>query len=117
MNRGAPESGGWLVESLIAVAILGTALVAAISALSTGSLAVRVAGQDTMAQSLARTNLEVIKAASYNETYSSVSETGYDVSVSVSPIGENITNIQKVTVTVSRDGATLLTVEDYKVNR
>ncbi|MBI2836561.1 MAG: hypothetical protein HYX85_02580 [Chloroflexi bacterium] len=116
MNIGAPERGAGLVESLIAVAILGTALVAAISALSTGSLAVRVAGQDTMAQSLARTNLEAIKAISYNETgtYSAVIEPGYDVSIDFSPIADNIT---KVTVTVSRDGATLLAVEDYKVNR
>ncbi len=43
---------------------------------------------------------------------------GYTVSAeatSIDPEGDS--SIQKITVTVARDGDTLLTVEDYKVDR
>ena len=129
------QRGLGLVESLVAVAILGVAVVAFIVALSTGSIAVREGGKEVVAQSLARTQLEYVKnypydpaAASYpyvytyDETYNPNPITlpeGYDISVVVSSIPEadGDSDIQKIAVTISLGDENILTVEDYKVNR
>ncbi len=115
------QRGLGLVEALVAVAILGVAVVAFVVALSTGSIAVREGDQEVVAQSLARTQLEYIKGCSYNSTattYPTVdTPEGYAISVEVGSIPDTGTDIQKITVTISRDGEDILTVEDYKVNR
>jgi len=115
------ERGLGLVESLAAVAVLGVTVVAFVVALSTGSIAVREGDQEAVAQSLVRSQLEYIKNYPYDPaatTYPKVAELeGYDISVEVSPIPDTDTDIQQVTVTISRDGEEILTVEDYKVNR
>ena len=115
------ESGLGLVETLAAVTILGAAVVAFIIALSTGSLSVRESSQEAVAQSLVRSQLEYIKNYTYNPaatTYPEIdAEEGYDISVEVSSIPDTNTDIQKITVTISRDGEEILMVEDYKVNR
>jgi len=115
------EEGLTLVESLIAVAIVGVALVAFAVALSTGSIAVWESDQEVTVQSLARTQMEYIKGYPYDPdatTYPTVNTTdNYSISVAVSSTPDADTNIQKVTANISRDGQVLLTVEDYKVNR
>lgn len=109
------ENGSSLVESLVAVAIIGIVIVGLIGALSVGSLAVRAASQTATAENLARSQLEQIKAASYASTYPAIIETGYNVSVAVNPVSDNYS--QRITVTVSQGGNTLLVVEDLKVYR
>jgi len=129
------ETGIGLVESLAAVAVLGTAGVAFVLSLSTGAIAVRESDQETVAQSLARAQLEYVKdypyhpapttypyVYTYNETYNPNPITlpeGYAVSVTVSTISQagGDTDIQKITVSVSRAGANILTIADYKVKR
>jgi type II secretory pathway pseudopilin PulG len=129
------EAGIGLVESLAAVAILGIAGTGFVLALSTGAIAVREGDQEATTQSLARAQLEYVKNYPYNpeatayprvdiydETYNPNPITlpeGYNISVVVSPIpqADGDTNIQKITVTISREGVELLTVEDYKVKR
>jgi type II secretory pathway pseudopilin PulG len=129
------ETGIGLVESLAAVAILGVAATSFVASLSTGAIAVREGDQEVVAQSLARTQLEYVKnypynpaattypyVYTYNKTYNPNPITlpqGYDISVVVSPIpqaGGN-TDIQRITVTISREGVDLLTVDNYKVSR
>lgn len=116
MGRGwvQDERGASLVEALVAVAILGLAIVAALTALSTGSLAVATVDQEATAQSLARWQLEEIKAAPYSATYSAITQPDYTISVGVDPMAANI---QKITVTISRASKVLQVVEGYKVNR
>ena len=112
------QRGLGLVESLVAVAIMGVVAVAFVVALSAGSIAVREGDQEVVAQRLARTQLEYIKSCPYDTTYSTVGEPeSYSISVGVDPTPDNDTDIQKITVTISRDGEDILTVEDYKVNR
>jgi hypothetical protein len=115
------ERGLGVVESLAAVAVLGTAVVAFIVALSTGSIAAREVDQETVAQSLVRTQLEYIKSFPYDPaatTYPNVdTPEGYTISVEVSSVPDTDTNIQKITVTISREKEEILTVADYKVNR
>jgi type II secretory pathway pseudopilin PulG len=129
------ERGIGLVESLVAVAILGTAGVAFVLSLSTGAIAVRESDQETVAQSLARAQLEYVKnypyhaaptsypyVYTYDKTYNPSPVTlpeGYDISLSASTIlqaGGN-SDIQKITVIISRNGEDILTIADYKVKR
>ncbi len=129
------EAGIGLVESLAAVAILGVAATSFVLSLSTGAIAVREDDQVVVAQSLARTQLEYVKNYPYNpeattypcvytydEDYNPNPITlpeGYGISVVVSPIPQagGDSDIQKIAVTISKDGTELLTVEDYKVRR
>ncbi len=119
------QRGVGLVESLIAVAILGTAVVAFIMALSAGTVAVREGNQQVVAQSLVRTQLEYIKNYPYEpgvDTYPTDPTMdmpgGYTISVEVDSIPEaDDTDIQKIGVTISIGDENILTVEDYKVDR
>jgi type II secretory pathway pseudopilin PulG len=115
------EPGMALVESLIAVAILGTTVVTFVTSLATGSLAIRETGQEVVAQSLARSQLEYIKDLAYDAEATSypavAAPPGYAISVNVTSIPGTNANIQKVTASISHDGELITTIEDYKVNR
>lgn len=115
------ERGISLVESLVAVAILGFALVVFLSALSTGSMAVGTVNEQVTAQNLARSQLESTESQDYltaPANYDTItSPAGFTVSAEASSIPGAGDDIQKITITVYRDGQAILVVEDYKVNR
>lgn len=115
------ESGFGLVESLVAIAILGTGVVSFVTDLSAGSVAVNVQNEAVIAQGLAQTQMEAIKAAPYSSTgasYTPVSSPeGYAISITTNSAIYNHNNIQKITVTVTHSGNPILTLEEYKVNR
>ncbi len=132
--RGRPLAltGGWrmlaggqdgvgLVETLVAVAILGVTLVTLLAAISTGSIGVAITEERVTAENLARSQLEYTKSQAYltaPASYATVTPTvGYTVSVEETSIPEGDSSVQKITVTVARDGDTLMTVEDFKVDR
>ncbi|MBL7164888.1 MAG: type II secretion system protein [Dehalococcoidales bacterium] len=115
------QSGISLVESVVAIGILGIAVTTFVTGLSTGSISVREMEQQTITQRLARTQLEYVKSYAFEPgaaTYPVVSAPeGYTVSVDVTAVTGGDTSIQKITVVVQREGEDLLSVEDYKVNR
>ncbi len=115
------QDGVGLVEVLVAVAILGVTLVTFLTAISTGSLGVATTEERVTAENLARSQLEYTKSQAYltaPASYATVTPpTGYAVSADATSIPEGDSAIQKITVTVTRNGDTLLTVEDYKVDR
>jgi len=120
-NRAQAQRGLGLVETLVAVAILGTSVVAFVVALSAGSIAVGKQDEEVVAQSLVQTQLEYTKSYAYDAeatTYPTVdTPEGYNISVSVASIPDTDDDIQKITVTISRESENIMTVEDYKVNR
>ena len=127
------ERGIGLIEVLVAIAILAIATTAFTTGLSTGSIAVREGNQGVVAQSLVQAQLEYVKSYpydseataypgidTYDETYNPDPITlpdGYVISVGVVSIPDTDTDIQKIMVTISRDGEDILTVENCKVNR
>ncbi len=115
------ERGLSLIESLVAVAVTAVAIVAIVTALSSGAIAVGEGEREVVAQMLARTQLENVKGSSYDATGASYSALdapeGYALSFDVDSIPETDNDIQKITVTVSQDGEDILEIEDYKVNR
>lgn len=115
------EDGFSLVESLISIAVIGVVISAFIGALSTGSIIVGELNQETVAHQLAQSQIEQTKAAPYSTTgasYTTISApAGYSISMTVNSALYTNSNIQKLTVTISRNTAPVLTVEDYKVQR
>jgi type II secretory pathway pseudopilin PulG len=115
------QGGAGLVEVLVAVAILGVTLVVFLAAMSTGSLGVATTEEQVTAENLARSQLEYTKSDTYlaaPASYPTVTPpTGYAVSADATSIAEGDSVVQKITVTVTRNGETLLTVEGFKVDR
>jgi type II secretory pathway pseudopilin PulG len=121
-RRGRSEEGVGLVETLIAVGIVGLTLTVLVAAISTGSLAVSKTDERVAAENIARSQLEYTKSRTYltpPASYPTITPSpgGYSVTVDAVAIPDTDSGIEKITVTVSRDGKTLLTVEDYKVDR
>jgi Tfp pilus assembly protein PilV len=115
------ERGIALVEALVAIALLGGGVLTMILAMSGGALAVRENDVEVTAQSLARTQMEYVKNCPYDPgatSYPAVeAPSGYSISVDVTPVPDTDPSIQKVTASISRDGAVIMTIEDYKVDR
>ena len=115
------QRGIGLAETLVAVAILGTAGVSFGVALATGSLTVNEQATETTAQRLVQSQLEYTKSYAYDPgvaTYPLIAvPAGYELTVAVSAVPGADTDIQTITVTASRDGEAVLTIDDYKVNR
>jgi len=120
-NRAQSQTGLGLVETLVAVSILGTSVVAFVVALSAGSLAVTEQNEAVVAQSLVQTQLEYTKSSTFvpgAATYPAIdTPEDYVIFVEVSSVPDADTDIQKITVTVSRESESILSVSDYKVNR
>ena len=115
------QSGMSLVETVVAIGILGIAITTFVTGLSTGSISVREMERQAITQRLARTQLEYVKSYAFEPgtaTYPVVSTPeGYTVSVNVTAVTGGDTRIQKITVVVQMEGDDLLSIEDYKVNR
>jgi type II secretory pathway pseudopilin PulG len=132
------ERGSTLIGQLLALALIGIALVTFVTGLSTSSLGVRVVEQRVSAENLARTQMELVKAAPYSPNptavpYPSVSASavqGYSILTTVtywngstfvsSPPGAgDERNLQRIRVEVSTtlQGQRAFVLEDYKGNR
>ena len=115
------ERGVSLVESLIAVAILGTALVVFMAGISTGSLATGQTDKLSTAHELARSQMESTKDDAFvaaPHSYPTVTPpSGYSVTSTASSIPLGDPDVQLITVQVDRDGAPVFTLEGYKVDR
>ena len=109
------------METLVAVAILGTSVVAFVTALSAGTIAVNEQDEEVVAQRLAQSQIEYTKGYTYDPgtiTYPTVTApVGYTIVVGVTTVPNTDSDIQKITVTIRRDGEDIFTIEDYKVNR
>ncbi len=127
------EDGFGLTESLVAVALLGTAVLSLVMALCTGSLATGATRDGATSQSLAQSQLAYIKSYpfdsgatsypsvdTYHATYNPSPVTmpgGYSIEVAVSSTQDTDSSIQKITATVLQNGETAFEMEDFKVDR
>ena len=120
------ESGATLLETVVALAILGTIAVIFLGGLVTTSKAAFMTDERATAESLARSQMEQVINASYNATgYSPASiPTGKDyvnysanITADPLPLHGPDDGIQKITVTVKRSGEQVFTLEAYKVDR
>jgi type II secretory pathway pseudopilin PulG len=126
------QQGATLVEELVAVAIIGMGIVILIAMITTGVIGVRQIDDKVVAESLARSQLELIKNASYQPdpvsnpypgvtpipNYSVAVEIEYwEASSSRFVSGLRNDGLQKIIVTITSDGTTLTQTAAYKVDR
>jgi len=116
------EIGASLVEILVAAAIIASALVIFIAALSTGAFAVHTSKSLTTANNLAAAQLESIKAQPYTipsscgatDTYARIAEPpGYAITVATCELSSGL---EQITVTISYTGGSIV-MSNYKVDR
>lgn len=132
--RGAHQNdlGFSLVEQLVALAIMSTAIVVLLAGLMTAARGISLFADRVTAQSLARSQLEMIKDSPYiadptANPYPAVSApAAYTLTTSVEywdsaseTFRSAVQNdgMQRITVEVNRAGNQILSVEDYKVDR
>jgi type II secretory pathway pseudopilin PulG len=110
-----------MIEMMLAVAIVGTAMFAVVTAFSTSSKTSSFAREITTAEWLATSQMELVRTATYQltpNTYTDVpAPTGYSIANVTSAISGGDVNIQIVTITVSRGGASIHESSTLKVNR
>ena len=116
------QRGESLIETLVGVGILGAIGVCLLTSLTTGMNAVGIVDEQSTAQHLAQVQLEDTKSHSYIVAPATYPTTvtppdSYSVSVEAQPLPGAGDDIQKIVVTVSREGRALLIAEDFKVNR
>jgi len=119
-----------LLETLVALAILGTIAVSFLSGVGISSKAVYIADERATAENLARSQMEWAKNASYsynatsNATCYSVAPIpadkdyiNYSANITAEPLHNPDDGIQKITVTITRSGKVVFKLESYKVDR
>jgi len=120
------ESGITLIETVVALAIMGTIAVTFLSGLATTYKAAFIVDEQATAESLAQSQMEWAQNSDYVYSvtqYSSASiPSGRDyINYSATITAESLHNpddgIQKITVTVKRFGETVIRLQSYKVDR
>ncbi len=126
------ENGATLVEELVTVAIIAFGIVILVAMITTGVIGVRQVDDKVIAETLARSQLELVKDASYEadpgtNPYPPVTGVpGYSVIVAIeywnatsSSFSTTLRNdgLQRVTVTVSSGADTLAQTAVFKVDR
>ena len=115
------EKGFMLVEALVAVAVMGTAVVALLAALSTSSIAVTLVEERVTTDGIARSQLEYTQSLPFQvapATYSSITPPArYSVTAEAFPVIGADDDLQRIVITVFHEGVWVLTTEAYKMNR
>ena len=118
------ESGMSLIESLVALVLISLVVMACLSGLATSSKATIIADEQGNAESLARSQMEWVKRATYiagASTYTAAeiptSYTGYSVNITAASLHIPDDGIQKIMVTIGHSDRQVLTLEGYKVSR
>ncbi len=116
------QKGFGLIEVLIAVTILSIAATAFLGAISTSAIAINKQDRKITAEAIAVSQMNLTKSQAYQAapaSYTAIPSlpTNYVVTSNATTIPGKDGNIQLITVTVSRGGNTIYTLEDYKVDR
>ncbi|MBI2172200.1 MAG: type II secretion system protein [Chloroflexi bacterium] len=127
MYRLERQQGFSLVETLIALGILGMIGIAFLHALGAGTLATGILDEQVQAAALARSQLEEIKSTPYNALCDPLNcylvtvtvPAPYSISIRAEPVNialcEGISNcVQRVTVSISRPGKPVLNLTTYR---
>ncbi len=114
------EAGTSLIETLVALALLGIIGVVFLGALATSSNARALADEHASARILAESQMEYIKQQAYAFSYNasptiSAKYAGYSTHIDV----DNMRNghIQKITITINHRSKDVTILESYKVRR
>ena len=110
------EKGMTLLETILALAILGIISAAFLSGVAATSAARVTADEKASGKILAETIMEDIKKQPYDPSYNvTIPDDFGGYSVNITVLENN--NIQDITVGIRHHGRDVLTLQSYKVNR
>ncbi len=113
------EKGASLIETLVALALMGIIAVSFMGGLATSSKSRSIADEHVSARLIAESQMEDIKKQTYSFSYDTAQippgYEGYSSTVAIDNMRNG--NIQKITVAVRHHNRTIVTLESYKVNR
>ena len=121
------EKGFTLLESLIALAILGFAIVAIVAALVTGTKATLMHSEQATAESLVRSQLEYITGITVYQVAPADGSNPYGISPALMPltggwdVTTNVTSVsgtglEQIIVNAIRNNKQILTIASYKAD-
>ena len=120
------ESGVSLIETVVALAVLGAIAITFLSGLVISSKAVFIIDEQATAESLARSQLEWVKNIAYSYDYADYAPVPipsgkdyvkYSVTIVAEPLHAPDQGIQKITVIVEHSNDQVIILEGYKVDR
>ena len=114
------ETGASLIETIIALALLGIIGVSFLGATATSSSSRVIADEHASGRILAESQMESIKKETYAFSYDPIPISpeeypGYSAVVDIDNMRND--NIQKITVTIRHHNRDVTKLESYKVNR
>ncbi len=119
------QSGAALLETVVALVIMGAIAVAFLTGLAVSSRASVITDEQTTAESLARRQMEWVKNTAYVHSANGYTPpapsgdeyAGYTSVVAAQPLHDPDAGIQRITVAVSRNGREIFSLQSYKVSR
>jgi prepilin-type N-terminal cleavage/methylation domain-containing protein len=115
----AGEKGVSLIETLIAIALLGIIGSTLMSGMMGVYKARPIASEQDIGKNLARSQMEYVMQKTYALSYSPApipaNYGGYDATIDTDSFRDG--NIEKITVTVEHNGKEVSVLEAYKTNR
>jgi prepilin-type N-terminal cleavage/methylation domain-containing protein len=114
------QSGFTLIETLVALAIVGFIAVFFVNGLSTSASMGASVDEDETAKNLAEYQMEYVKNQNYSSSYESApipeAYSNYTANISVNAIDIRDGNIQKIIVVIAHHGINVTSLEGYKLN-
>ncbi|HEY82251.1 MAG TPA: hypothetical protein G4O01_03060 [Dehalococcoidia bacterium] len=120
------EAGTALTETVVALAILGVVAISFLNGLAAASKTTFTADELATAESLARSQMEWVKNASYSYNATAYPPAplpntpdyqSYSAVITAEPLHTPDDGIQKITITIRRDDEVVTRLEGYKVDR
>jgi type II secretory pathway pseudopilin PulG len=113
------ETGVSLIETLIAIALLGIIGAALLSGMSGIYKATPIATEQDIGKSLAQSQMEYVLENEYKTSYSPapIPENYGDYTASIDTYLFRDSKIEKITVTIEHSGKEVSTLEAYKTDR
>ena len=113
------ENGVTIVETVMAIALLGIIGGALLRGMADVYRAIPIADEQEIGKQLAQTQIETVMKKPYDLSYAPAPipdiYPDYSVEIDVAPF--RLGNMQKITVTISRSEKPTATLEVYKTNR
>ena len=113
------EKGSSLIETIVALGLLGIIGIAFLSAVATASNSRLIADEHASARILSESQMENIKKLAYSFSYDPATipsgYAGYSAVIDVDNLRNG--NIQKITVTIRHHNRDISKLESYKVSR
>ncbi len=122
-GRARGQTGGLLIETVIALTVFGTLGSVVLSGVQTSFISKRNFDSQSVAENLVRNQMEAVLDQTYKgwpDTYSSVTSTPAGFSIVADAVKYSTStdsNIQTVRVTVTHNGETIKIFETVRTNR